>query len=149
MRRNPTPDMDRIAGVLDRRAEAVIIDGLIVLVAVVLFGFGAGTLAGDVSGFGGSIVAMMFGMPVGLLIYMTSLEGYYGRTLGKRARGIVVVKSDGSDCTWGAAILRNLLRVVDVLPNFYIVGIATAYLAGDQRRLGDLAAGTLVVHERD
>jgi uncharacterized RDD family membrane protein YckC len=150
MQRYPTPDTDEIAGVLDRRVEALLIDGLLVALVVGLLGYVAGTVAvgGPLGGFGGVLLSLQFGAPVVLLLYQTGLEGYYGQTLGKRARGIVVVREDGSPCTWGAAVLRNGLRLVDMLPAFYLVGVVTAYVS-DQRRLGDLAAQTLVVSTAD
>jgi uncharacterized RDD family membrane protein YckC len=80
-----------------------------------------------------------------LLLYQTGFEGYYGQTIGKRLRGVVVVRADGSRCTWGAAVVRNLLRVIDVPPVFYAVGIVTAYVSSNHQRLGDFAGKTLVV----
>jgi hypothetical protein len=44
---------------------------------------------------------------------------------------------------------RNLLRAIDMLPTFYVFGVITMFLTKRQQRLGDLVAGTLVVHERD
>lgn len=147
MDRYPTPDVDDVAGVLDRRAEALIIDGFLVAAVVGTLGYVAGTLLSEsaLGGLGGLILALQFGTPVGLLLYQTGFEGYYGQTIGKRLRGVVVVRADGSRCTWGAAVVRNLLRVVDALPVFYVVGIVTAYVSSNQRRLGDLAGRTLVV----
>ncbi|WP_254762945.1 RDD family protein [Natrinema marinum] len=147
MQRYPTPNTNEIAGVLDRRAEALIIDGLLVAIAVGMLGYVLGLVAigGSLGGFGGFLLAVQFGAPVALVVYQAAFEGYYGQAVGKRARGIVVVRKDGSRCTWGAAGLRNLLRTVDILPVFYIVGIVTAYISADQKRLGDLAARTVVV----
>ena len=151
MQRYPEPDTDEIAGVLDRRAEALFIDGLLVIALLALVGYGGGTLLldGAFAGIGGLYVTTTFGFLPAILLYQAGLEGYYGQTIGKRLRGIVVVQGDGSQCTWFAAIVRNLVRVVDMLPAFYIVGIAASYLIGDQKRLGDLAADTVVVHTRD
>jgi len=147
MDRYPTPDVDDVAGVLDRRAEALIIDGFLVAIVVGILGYAAGTVLSEsaLGGLGWLILALQFGTPVGLLLYQTGFEGYYGQTVGKRLRGVVVVRADGSRCTWGAAVVRNLLRVVDVLPVFYIVGIVTAYVSSNHQRLGDLAGKTLVV----
>lgn len=151
MKRYPTPDMDDVAGVLDRRAEAVIIDGLLVAIVFGALGYLAGTvlLGGQFGGFGGLVASLQFGAPVGLLVYQAGFEGHYGQTVGKRLRGIVVVKDDGSPMTWGASVLRNLLRLVDALPAFYVVGIVVAYLTGTQQRIGDYAASTTVVHTQE
>jgi uncharacterized RDD family membrane protein YckC len=69
-----------------------------------------------------------------------------GQTPGKRALGLAVVHEDGTPIGWGASILRNFLRVVDFLPAFYLVGLAAMLIDSSFRRLGDLAAGTLVVY---
>ena len=69
-----------------------------------------------------------------------------GRTPGKRLMGLTVVHEDGTPVGWSASILRNFLRVVDFLPLFYAVGLVSMLLDASFRRLGDLAAGTLVVY---
>lgn len=148
MERHPAPDMDQYAGVLDRRLEALFLDGIVVGVAVLALGYVAGLLFAD-SGLGGAILASWFGVPVGLFAYQIGMEGYYGQTLGKYLRGIVVVSRDGSEMTWGKAAIRNLLRVVDALPAFYLVGVLAAYLTDDHQRIGDLAGQTVVVYTAD
>ncbi|WP_225335247.1 RDD family protein [Halomicrobium urmianum] len=148
MDRCPTPDVDEYAGVLDRRLEALFLDGFVVGLAVLALGYVAGMLFAD-SGLGGAILASWFGVPLGLFAYQVGMEGYYGQTLGKYLRGIVVVSSDGSDLTWGKALIRNLLRVVDAFPAFYLVGIVSAYLTDDHQRVGDLAGQTVVVYTAD
>jgi uncharacterized RDD family membrane protein YckC len=95
------------------------------------------------------------GLGVGLLLLgMFLLEWFYpvffellrGATPGKRAMGLLVVQGDGTPVGPAASMIRNLLRVVDFLPLFYGAGLVSTLLDRDFRRLGDLAAGTLVVH---
>ena len=69
-----------------------------------------------------------------------------GQTPGKRALGIAVLNDDGTPVRWSAALARNLLRAVDFLPFFYGFGLAAMLLNRDFKRLGDLAANTLVVY---
>ena len=69
-----------------------------------------------------------------------------GQTLGKSAMGIKVLQDSGIPVSWSASLIRNLLRVVDFLPIFYGFGIVSMLLTRDFKRLGDLAAGTLVVY---
>lgn len=71
-----------------------------------------------------------------------------GRTVGKRVVGLRVVSEDGLRPDFYQAVVRNLLRVADLLPALYLVGGLSALLDPRRRRLGDLAAGTLVVRER-
>lgn len=82
--------------------------------------------------------------------------GYYvffemiwnGQSLGKRALGLRVIRTDGTPVTLAESIIRNLIRMVDFLPLFYGVGVVTMFVNAQARRLGDLAAGTLVVWDR-
>jgi len=72
-----------------------------------------------------------------------------GQTPGKRAMGLCVVHADGTPVGWNASILRNLLRAVDILPLLYTFGLVSMLIDRSFRRLGDLAAGTLVVHTQE
>jgi uncharacterized RDD family membrane protein YckC len=76
--------------------------------------------------------------------YYTVCEAATGATLGKRMVGIRVVDEDGDRVTLGAAVIRNLLRLVDAL-FFYLVGFLFAITSGRGQRLGDRAAHTIVV----
>jgi uncharacterized RDD family membrane protein YckC len=69
-----------------------------------------------------------------------------GQTPGKRAFGIAVLNDDGTPLRWPAALTRNLLRAVDFLPFLYGIGLVAMLLNRDFKRLGDLAAGTVVVY---
>jgi uncharacterized RDD family membrane protein YckC len=70
-----------------------------------------------------------------------------GQTPGKRLFGIAVLNDDGTPLRWPAALTRNLLRAVDFLPLMYAFGLVTMLLNRDFKRLGDLAAGTVVVYQ--
>ncbi|MFN7966772.1 MAG: RDD family protein [Acidobacteriota bacterium] len=69
-----------------------------------------------------------------------------GATPGKRALGLRVVHDDGTPVALGASVLRNLLRVADFLPFAYGLGLITSLFHPRFKRLGDIVAGTLVVH---
>jgi uncharacterized RDD family membrane protein YckC len=71
-----------------------------------------------------------------------------GQTPGKRLLGIRVVRGGGYPVSAVGAIVRNLLRPVDFLPVFFGLGLVVALVTSRTQRLGDLAAGTLVVRER-
>jgi uncharacterized RDD family membrane protein YckC len=72
-----------------------------------------------------------------------------GQTPGKRAMGIAVLNDDGTPLRWSGALTRNLLRAVDFLPVFYGVGLVAMLVNRDFKRLGDLAAGTVVVYSAE
>lgn len=69
-----------------------------------------------------------------------------GRTPGKRVLGLRVVLADGAPVGWRASFLRNLLRTVDMLPFGYAAGLLACLADPAARRIGDMVAGTLVVH---
>jgi uncharacterized RDD family membrane protein YckC len=69
-----------------------------------------------------------------------------GATPGKRALGLQVVMQSGLPVTPAASVTRNLLRTADFLPALYAFGALALLLRSDFKRLGDMAAGTLVVH---
>ena len=71
-----------------------------------------------------------------------------GRTPGKRLNGLRVVLETGAPVTFPASAVRNALRLIDILPGAYLVGIASILVSERNQRLGDHAAGTLVVRER-
>jgi len=72
-----------------------------------------------------------------------------GQTPGKKMLGISVVQDDLTPVTFGTSLLRNLLRVADFLPFFYLFGLMTMVSNRRFQRLGDLAAGTLVISVRE
>ena len=71
-----------------------------------------------------------------------------GQTPGKRTIGLRVIAVSGRPITTYEAILRNVVRIADQMPGVYAVGILTVILNDRSQRLGDLAAGTVVVHEQ-
>jgi uncharacterized RDD family membrane protein YckC len=73
---------------------------------------------------------------------------FSGQTLGKRAVGIRVLQTSGMRISLLQATVRNLVRIVDLLPALYLTGGVSALLDPLGRRLGDLAAGTIVVRHR-
>ncbi|MEG3791357.1 RDD family protein [Lysobacter sp. CCNWLW3] len=83
-----------------------------------------------------------------LWFYHVAFEAMWdGRTPGKRALGLRVVAENGAPVGWMQSFVRNLLRVVDMLPFGYAFGLIASYADPYGRRLGDMVAGTLVVHE--
>jgi uncharacterized RDD family membrane protein YckC len=80
-------------------------------------------------------------------LYPTAFEVYFGgATPGKRALALMVLHSDGTPVGLPASLTRNLLRAVDFLPFLYGFGLLAMVLSRDFQRLGDIAAGTVVVY---
>jgi uncharacterized RDD family membrane protein YckC len=81
--------------------------------------------------------------------YFILLElAWNGQTVGKRIAGLRVITADGRPVGVYQVFIRNLLRPVDFLPVSYMAGVASILLTARCQRLGDLAAGTIVVKER-
>jgi uncharacterized RDD family membrane protein YckC len=94
-------------------------------------------------------VAMMIFIPFLLQWgYFTLFEGlWHGQTPGKRVAKIRVIQQSGRAITIFESLSRNFVRAIDFLPTFYVVGSISIFVTSRNQRLGDLVAGTLVVHE--
>jgi len=79
------------------------------------------------------------------LSYYVVMENVWAATLGKMIMRLMVVKRGGGMYGWKSVLLRNTLRTIDGLPIFYLVGFVFVAATPKNQRLGDFAAGTLVV----
>ncbi|HWV15752.1 MAG TPA: RDD family protein [Cellvibrio sp.] len=106
----------------------------------------------------GGIISLLIGKAgMGFwLILSFLLEWWYpvffemlrqGQTPGKKFFNLVVVNEDLTPVTWSSSIIRNLLRAVDFLPSFYVAGLVSLTATRRFQRLGDLAAGTIVIQK--
>ena len=130
------------------RFMAVLVDHSIQGVIIVLFALAAWAFAVTFSPVW-SIALLMLAIFVVEWGYFTIFETYSnGQTPGKKLVKIRVIKNNGRAITVFEAMLRNFIRLVDYLPIAYLVGIIVMFVDSRNRRLGDIAAGTLVVHER-
>lgn len=134
-----------LAGVGSRFAAAIIDLGIQVLLVAAIF-----ALAGNLADEGGLAAALAvlgsFLVFMGYDVLFETLAS--GRTPGKRWTGLRVVRSDGGPVGFVTSSVRNLCRIVDILPGAYFVGMVFVLASKHNQRLGDLAAGTLVVRER-
>jgi uncharacterized RDD family membrane protein YckC len=106
---------------------------MMILGTLYVFGFGLFMI---------SLFLIEWFYPVLFEIYMQ------GQTPGKKTLGIRVLCDDGTPVGWSPSLVRNLLRVVDFLPILYGFGLASIIMSRDFKRLGDLAAGTVVVYAK-
>jgi uncharacterized RDD family membrane protein YckC len=82
--------------------------------------------------------------------YFALFEAFWnGKTPGKRIAKIHVIHRSGRAIGFLESLARNLVRAIDYLPSFYAVGVITIFVTRQNQRLGDLVAGTLVVHDRE
>jgi uncharacterized RDD family membrane protein YckC len=89
------------------------------------------------------VVIAVFALLWGYFIFWESV--WNGQTPGKRAAGIRVMRDGGHPVDFRAVFVRNVVRYVDFLPALYGIGAFTMFLSKDSKRLGDYAAGTIVV----
>jgi uncharacterized RDD family membrane protein YckC len=138
------------AAVLDALLQLLLLIALlIVFVAVTMWSpselLGDPTL-GSLSGWG--VAFVLLGAFCVLWVYPILFELFMdGRTPGKRAIGIRVIQDDGTALTPASVLVRNVLRVADFLPAVYFVGLVVMLCNGRYKRVGDFAAGTVVIRE--
>ncbi len=141
---------------LGSRFLAVVVDGLaqiaILLAALVALGLASSALARFVPSKNASAWLLAFGIAGVFVIFIgwfIVFEIWWsGRTPGKRALGIRVVRDGGFPIDPGAAVIRNLVRLVELVFGAYALSAASALISKENKRLGDFAAGTIVVRDR-
>src|ERR1700704_8282 len=158
----PLPDTDLVIATPERvsfdyqvaglgtRAIAQLLDLLIVtgiLIAVFFFAFAAGTTTN--SGTVANLIIIIGGFIVIFGYFWISEALWSGQTVGKKAFRLRAVGDRGEPLTFAQAGIRNIVRIVDFLPYGYGVGLITLFVNGKGKRLGDLAAGTIVVKDSD
>lgn len=149
----PTPERVAfqypIAGI-GSRFLAQAIDMVILLVLLTIVGIGG-------AAFGAVFHTAQLAVLIWLLLSFLLVVGYFlvseavfgGQTVGKRALRLRAVGDHGEPILFSQAAIRNLIRIVDFLPLCYGLGLVALFINGRGKRLGDLAAGTLVVRERE
>ncbi len=138
-----------LAGPASRFVSAIV-DILIQLVLLVCVAVALGT-AGE-SGLGGGGVAVLAWFVISFAV-ITFYDVFFevfrsGRTPGKQLNGLRVVRVEGHPVGFVTSAVRNLMRPIDFLPSAYLLGAAVILTTRRNQRLGDIAAGTVVVRER-
>jgi uncharacterized RDD family membrane protein YckC len=145
--------LDLVLAGLGSRFAAFLLDFVLQLAAFVVFLL---ALLAAFHGTSGTASALVAGGAISLFA-LVDFIGYFifsemlfnGRTLGKRAAGLRVVKVGGQPVGFWSSLLRNLVRLVDMqLGLTYLVGSVLILATNRNQRLGDLLAGTLVVRDR-
>ncbi|MBD3420655.1 MAG: RDD family protein [Chitinivibrionales bacterium] len=145
-----TPEGVRFSLVLAdpfRRLFAFFLDQLIIYLAVITAGSVLamlGMLSADVA-----VSLIILAQFVITTCYGIVFEWWWrGQTIGKRVFRLSVVDEQGFGLSLTQVIMRNIMRIVDTLPVFYLVGGAACLLSRKNQRLGDVAANTIVIHHR-
>jgi len=130
---------------LGSRFLARMLDTVIQFLIIIALAFG-------IAVFNGSGIAQAVGFVIIFLVvfaYDVAFEVLNnGRTVGKVAAGIRVVGDTGETVRFLASAIRNIVRIVDFLPLFYLVGTVSIVSTRHDQRLGDMAAGTVVTRDR-
>lgn len=146
----------RLAGI-GSRSLAHLFDFVLLVLILLIIVIGVALLAGltvfttGSADVGGGLGMLILGVTssLGPFLYFILFEWLWnGQTPGKKALGIRVRMADGTPVTFAAAVGRNLLRVADLLPGSYFVGLIAMFTNPKAQRIGDLFAGTIVLHER-
>lgn len=136
----------RVAG-LTARAYAWLLDAMI-RAAIYFAGFWLTLMLAPALG-SGAVGLMLILMFLTEWFYPVLFEVYTGTTPGKKRFRLFVCHDDGTPISWQSSLIRNFLRVVDVLPVGYGFAIVAMLCSRDFKRLGDMAAGTVVVYRDD
>ena len=139
----------QVAG-LGTRAIAQLLD-LLILSAILVALFFAGLFVGIVldSGVVANLMWILGSFVVIFGYFWVSEAMWSGQTIGKKAFRLRAVGDRGEPLTLIQAGIRNVVRIVDFLPYGYGVGLIVLFINGKGKRLGDLAAGTVVVKDSD
>ena len=119
----------------------VMLQAIVFIVMNAAFDLASGTVAAAV------LAALGFIFSWGYYVFFEM--AWNGQSPGKRWAGLRVIRRDGSPITLTESIIRNLIRPIDFLPVAYAVGVITMFFNRQANRLGDLAAGTLVVYAQE
>jgi uncharacterized RDD family membrane protein YckC len=140
-----------VAAGIPSRFMAFLVDALINLAVLLVAGVAASALYSAMGSSGGvaeavALTVFSLMLVLGHFLYFAILEATSaGRTPGKRALGLRVVRVDGSAPGLGESLVRNIARIVDY---FLGIGLFVAFFHPQSRRVGDLLAGTVVIRER-
>jgi uncharacterized RDD family membrane protein YckC len=140
--------IDLSAAKLASRAVAALIDAVIQLVALLVLTFvlARTEIATDSAALTAVVIVTVLGVLIGYPILFETLVG--GRTLGKMAMGLRVVRDDGGPVRLRHSVARALLWIVDVPVTFGSAAVISSLLSRRGKRLGDIVAGTFVLQER-
>src|SRR5207237_7237038 len=120
---------------------------LLLVVGLIFFALANAHLSDWLEGYYLAVLGLIVGAL--LMAYDVYFEvRHNGQTPGKRHQGLRVLRESGGPFDFRRSCIRSLLAVADLLPAFYLLGATLVLLTRRHQRLGDLAAGTMVIRER-
>jgi uncharacterized RDD family membrane protein YckC len=138
--------MGTVGDVFRSRVTAFIIDAAVFGVVVIIFSFFGAAWALQTDAFSVFAVVQVSSLFV-MVTYHTGCEAYFGFTVGKHLTGLVVVTEEGDNCSVFGSVVRNVVRIADVLPIAYLLGIGLILVTEREQRLGDVVGKTVVVEQ--
>lgn len=141
-----------IAYLVDKLIQLSVILGLILSVTILLYFLSKIAVLADIIHDLSGLISQWI-LAVAILCYGILILGYFilfeyfwgGATPGKKSQSIRVIRKDGRPVTFLDSAIRNVLRSIDILGEVYPLGFVVMFLDSRNRRLGDMAAGTLVI----
>jgi len=141
---------------LGSRFLAVLVDGAAQVAVLIVAAIAAALVAGSIRQLPRSANLTAWVIAAAVLFVFVVLIGWFivfeiwwsGRTPGKRALGLRVLRDGGFPIDAGAAVIRNLVRIAEILLGFYALYAISTLISKENKRLGDFAAGTIVVRDR-
>jgi len=136
-----------LASLLDTVLIVLLQVAILIVMALIIRAVDQTAFSEQISGWAYAVFAMVAAIFYwGYYIFFEML--WNGQSPGKRWVGLRVIRADGTPITLSESLIRNIARLVDFLPAAYGIGIITMFIDQQSRRLGDLAAGTLVVQDQ-
>ncbi|AFM27623.1 RDD family protein [Desulfomonile tiedjei] len=143
-----------IAYLVDKFIQIGALLGIVLILAIVLFLVGQMDRFVELLSEAGQSLGL-WSIAIAILFYEMVTIGYFlffeyfwnGATPGKKFQKTRVIRKDGRPMSFGDSVVRNALRIVDIIGELYPVGLIVMFCDFRNRRLGDLAAGTLVIDD--
>jgi uncharacterized RDD family membrane protein YckC len=150
----PTPEgvsMDVVLAGFGSRFLAFVLDSILlgivlgVVIIALSVGIGSSTRSDQILEAGLWLLSFVL---VFVVYFIVCEMLWSGRSIGKRAAGIRVISATGAAESFSSSLLRNIARLIDFLPVFYIVGSISILASTNNQRIGDMLANTIVIRER-
>ena len=135
-----------LAGIIDLVLINIVVS--IILFFVFLVGFIFSTILDSIIIPILFLLVFLFMFVLSLFYYLVCEVIFKGKTLGKYLVGIKVVNYKNKNIGWVESLIRNLLRVIDILPNLYLLAVILVSVTQDSQRVGDMVANTYVIEDK-